>query len=224
MLVTCQGISLGGRASSPSEALDLTVAQGDVCTIVGPSGSGKTRLCQILSGVQQPARGVVTVDGCSTAEHAVEVRRRVTHVVPGAPLWTNRSTASNLEYVLRLCGLPLPSDDETIHALRLAEVPDPLFDTPAAALTHFQRFGVWLAIHRLRQTSLLLLDEPFLRLTAPEIESLARLIQESVSGGACAIITSGAADVPVAVAAHRYRIARDQLVPIKTPTSWLDAP
>ena len=84
-------------------------------------------------------------------------------MVPEAPLWPSRSTVSNLEYVLRLCGLPKPSGDEAIHALRLAEVPDRLFAVSTKALSHFHRFGVWLAIHRLRQTPVLLMDEPFLK-------------------------------------------------------------
>ena|SRR5687768_511532 len=222
MLVVCRGISLGGPGSSPTDALDLTVSPGEVCTIVGSSGSGKTRLCQLLSGVERPVHGVITVDGRDASDHPRGIRQRVTHVVPEAPLWPSRSTASNLEYVLRLCGLPRPSDDEAIHALRLAEVPDRLFGAPSKELRHFQRFGVWLAIHRLRQTPVLVMDDPFLKLTGAETERLARLIQETVESGGCAVITSGSADVPAAVAGHRYRIARGQLVSIKTPTSWLE--
>jgi ABC-type Fe3+/spermidine/putrescine transport system ATPase subunit len=62
MLVVCRGISLGGPGSSITDALDLTVSPGEVCTIVGSSGSGKTRLCQLLSGTEQPIRGEITVD------------------------------------------------------------------------------------------------------------------------------------------------------------------
>ena len=222
MLVVCREVSLGGPGSSTADALDLTVSAGEVCTIVGSSGSGKTRLCQLLGGTELPVRGVVTVDGRNAVDHPTEVRQRVTHVVPEAPLWSSRSTTSNLEYVLRLCGLSKPSDDETIHALRLAEVPDRLFGASTKALSHFQRFGVWLAIHRLRQTPVLLMDDPFLKLTGSETESLARLIQEAVEGGGCAVITSASADVPAPVANRRYRIARGQLVSIQTPTSWLD--
>lgn len=222
MLVVCRGISLGGPGTSITDALDLTVSPGEVCTIVGSSGSGKTRLCQLLSGTAQPVRGVITVDGRNAADRPSEIRQGVTHVVPEAPLWPSRSTLSNLEYVLRLCGLSKPSDDEAIHALRLAEVPDRLFGVSANALSHFQRFGVWLAIHRLRQTRVLVMDDPFLKLTGSETERLARLIQEAVDAGGCAVITSGSADVPADVANHRYRITGGQLVSIKTPTSWLD--
>jgi ABC-type transport system involved in cytochrome c biogenesis ATPase subunit len=66
------------------------------------------------------------------------------------------------------------------------------------------------------------MDEPFSKLTGLETETLARLIQETVNGGGCAVITSGTSDVPASVANHRYRIAGGQMVSIKTPTSWLD--
>ena len=222
MLVECRGLSLGGPESLLTDAVDLTVSPGEVCTIVGSSGSGKTQLCRLLSGTEQPVRGVITVDGRNSADHQREIRERVTHVVFDAPLWPVQSTTSNVEYVLRLCGLGRPSTHDVVEALRLAEVPDRLFSAPTKALSHFQRFGVWLAIHRLRHVPVLLMDDPFVKLTGWETESLARLVQEAVRGGGCAVITTGTADVPATVAGRRYRIAHGQLMPIQTPTSWID--
>src|SRR5688572_21398384 len=137
MLVVCRGISLGGTGSSITDALDLTVSPGEVCTIIGSSGSGKTRLCQLLSGTEQLVRGEITVEGRSVADHRDEIRRRVTYVVPEAPVWPGRTAASNVEYVLRLCGLPRHSDDEVVQALRLAEVPDRMMTASTKALSHF---------------------------------------------------------------------------------------
>ena len=217
MLVVCRDVSLGGAESSAGDTVNLTVSAGDVCTIVGSSGSGKTRLCQFLSATEPLVRGVITVDGCSVADGPRQIRQRVTNVVPEAPLWPDRSTRSNVEYVLRVCGLPKPSSESTIHALRLAEVPDRLFDAPVNELSHFHRFGVWMAIHRLRQARVLLMDDPFLRLTGWETECLARLIEEGLEGARCAVITSRSADLPAGVASRRYRITRGQLTKIETP-------
>jgi len=221
MLIECRGISLGNPGSYTTGAVDLTVSAGEVCTIVGSSGSGKTRLCDLLSGTERPVRGVISVDGLNAVDSPVQVSRRVTHVVPEAPLWPGRGAMSNIEYVLRLCGLPRPSDEEAILALRLAEVPDQLFESPTEELSRFHRYGVWLAIHRLRETRILVLDDPFLTLASWQTEALARLIHEAAEGGRCAVITSRSADVPPLAAGRMYRIARGQLMPIETPTSWM---
>jgi putative ABC transport system ATP-binding protein len=60
---------VGGGA--PIRALDgvsLTVEAGELVVIFGPSGSGKTTLLDIISGVRQPDRGRVIVNGRDLAD------------------------------------------------------------------------------------------------------------------------------------------------------------
>lgn len=43
--------------------IDLTVPDGQFLAIMGPSGSGKSTLLHVLSGMEPPTEGVVTLDG-----------------------------------------------------------------------------------------------------------------------------------------------------------------
>ncbi|MBR4778690.1 MAG: ABC transporter ATP-binding protein [Bacteroidaceae bacterium] len=43
--------------------IDLTVADGEVVSIVGPSGAGKTTLLQIIGTLDRPDMGTVVIDG-----------------------------------------------------------------------------------------------------------------------------------------------------------------
>lgn len=223
MLVECRGVAWGPERWPVTPGLDLTIEPGEVCTIVGPTGSGKTRLCRIACGAEPPVRGAIIVDGRDLTGKPREIRHRVTAVVPEAPLWPNRSPYSNLLFALRLYGVPKPADDRAVEALRLSEVPDRLFRAPSRTLSRFHRYGVWLAIHRLRGVRVLVMDEPFLRLGGLETDNLSRLIQEVVEEGGCALLTSNSADVPTAAARRRYRLTHGRLMPIETPTSWIEA-
>jgi NitT/TauT family transport system ATP-binding protein len=49
------------------EGLSLRVAAGEVLGLVGPSGCGKSTLLEIVSGLQAPTSGVVTVEGRAAA-------------------------------------------------------------------------------------------------------------------------------------------------------------
>jgi putative ABC transport system ATP-binding protein len=43
--------------------IDLTIGAGELVAIVGPSGSGKTTILNLVTGIDRPTAGTVTVDG-----------------------------------------------------------------------------------------------------------------------------------------------------------------
>jgi putative ABC transport system ATP-binding protein len=43
--------------------VDLTVEAGELVAVVGPSGSGKTTILNMITGIDRPTAGAVTVDG-----------------------------------------------------------------------------------------------------------------------------------------------------------------
>src|SRR5450755_1588160 len=62
--------SVTRRFSTPSggvhtalEDLDLVVAPGEFCAVVGPTGCGKSTTLTLISGLERPSRGAVTVEG-----------------------------------------------------------------------------------------------------------------------------------------------------------------
>ena len=53
-----------GRLDYPAlRGVDLTIGAGELVAVVGPSGSGKTTILNLVSGIDRPTAGTVTVDG-----------------------------------------------------------------------------------------------------------------------------------------------------------------
>ena len=53
-----------GRLDHPAlRGIDLTIGSGELVAIVGPSGSGKTTILNLVTGIDRPTAGTVTVDG-----------------------------------------------------------------------------------------------------------------------------------------------------------------
>lgn len=56
--------------------VDLSVAPGERLAVVGPSGAGKTTLGRLLTGIDPPRTGTVTIGGVSVADMHLDVLRQ----------------------------------------------------------------------------------------------------------------------------------------------------
>ncbi len=65
-MILLRGVSKtfeGKRKVTALEGIDLTVAKGEMASIVGPSGSGKSTMLNLIGGLDRPTRGEVELDG-----------------------------------------------------------------------------------------------------------------------------------------------------------------
>jgi putative ABC transport system ATP-binding protein len=69
-VISVKGVSKsfeGKRQVTALHAVDLSVARGEMVSIVGPSGSGKSTLLNLIGGLDRPSTGEIAVDGCAIA-------------------------------------------------------------------------------------------------------------------------------------------------------------
>lgn len=52
--------------------IDLSVSEGELCTVVGPSGCGKSTLLRMILGQESPDKGIITLDGHPVSHPNVE--------------------------------------------------------------------------------------------------------------------------------------------------------
>ena len=61
--LVAEGISKRYGSAEVLHPTDLTIASGELLTVLGPSGSGKTTLLQIICGLVEPSSGRLLIDG-----------------------------------------------------------------------------------------------------------------------------------------------------------------
>jgi putative spermidine/putrescine transport system ATP-binding protein len=179
-----RGITLTrpGTTHPVLHALDLQVAEGELCALLGPSGCGKTTTVHITAGLLAPDRGTVHLHGSDVTRTAPE--GRATAVVFQQPLLLpHLSALDNVAFPARMRG----------HSRRKAR---------AHARSHLEQLAIsHLAGHYPRQLSggqaqrvalaralaaaprALLLDEPFSALDPTlraEMRDLLRQIQREL--------------------------------------------
>src|SRR6266853_1552409 len=101
MIVTIQGVVKRFGAVTAVDAVDLTVADGELFTLLGPSGCGKTTLLRLLAGFYQPDSGTIRF-GDRVVNGLAPYERGIGMVFQNYALWPHMTVAENIGYGLRL--------------------------------------------------------------------------------------------------------------------------
>jgi ABC-type sugar transport system ATPase subunit len=95
------GLEIDGRVILDDVTLD--VPDGALMTIIGPSGSGKSSLLRLVSGLEAPTSGTVTIDG-EPVDRRSPWTNRVAMVFQDDALYEHMTVGSNLEFPWRVQG------------------------------------------------------------------------------------------------------------------------
>jgi NitT/TauT family transport system ATP-binding protein len=157
------GIELAGvaKAFGRVQALapvDLSVAPGEVVTILGPSGSGKTTLLRIVGGLDEPTAGAVTIGGASP--HDARRAKRIGFVPQSPALLPWRTVGANARLLLDVNRRRSTAGADTVGLLTEVGLAD-FVDAYPHELSGGMQQRVALVRAMALGAPLLLMDEPF---------------------------------------------------------------
>jgi len=170
--------------------LSLRIEPGQVAALVGPTGAGKTTIISLIPRFYDPTSGVVRIDGTDIRRFRMQsLRQQMSFVLQEtllfhAPVWSNiaygRPGASRAE-ILRAS--ELANAHEFIE--KMPEGYDTLIGERGVTLSGGQRQRIAIARAIIRDTPILILDEPSSGLDAASeklvFEALDRLMEGRTS-------------------------------------------
>ena len=87
------------------DALDLTIAPGEIFGLLGGNGAGKTTIIHLFMGFIRPTAGAAFVNGLEVHSRLEHVRRRVAYVPENVSLYPVLTGLENLAFFSQLAGL-----------------------------------------------------------------------------------------------------------------------
>ena len=151
------------------DALDLTVKNGDLVSLLGPSGCGKTTTLRLVSGFAVPDGGSISVAGqvVSSARGVVPPEKRdMSMIFQSYALWPHLTVAENVAYGLKLRRLPRAEIEARVGAMLDTMQLRRFEQRYPAELSGGQQQRVGLARALVVEPKILLLDEPLSNLDA----------------------------------------------------------
>ena len=186
--------------------INLTIEDGDFMTLLGPSGCGKTTTLRVVSGLEKPQNGTMTIDGveminADDAYYAEPSKRGLNLVFQSYALWPHMTVYNNIAFGLKIQKMSKAEIDRRVmDSLRMMRI-DMYKDRYPTELSGGQQQRVAVARALATEPALILADEPTGNLdskTGKEIMSL--FCQLNEAGKTIILITHSEA---VAQQAHR---------------------
>ncbi len=174
--------------------LDLTICAGETIAIVGPNGSGKSTLISLLPRFYDPDQGEILLDGVNLKDARLRDLREQMTIVSQETLLFDDTILENIRY-----GRLDASDTEVRDAARRAHVLTFTDSLPLGLLTPVgemgrqlsggQRQRIALARAILRDSRILILDEPTSAVDAQSEQLIHALLRDFVRGRTTILIT-----------------------------------
>jgi ABC-type bacteriocin/lantibiotic exporter with double-glycine peptidase domain len=183
--IALQNVSFAYAEDQPVlRDLTLDIPAGQVTAVVGPTGVGKSSLLRLLCRMIDPDDGVILIDGHRLDSFPlVDLRRQIGIV------WQEFSLMRGSVWENLTMGIHSPGRQRVEDAVRICQLEDFIqampvgYDTPVAewgaTLSGGQRQRIAIARALIRDTPVLLLDEPTSNMDAQTEELLLRALFES---------------------------------------------
>ena len=190
---------------------------GEVTGLIGPNGAGKTTLFNVITGIQEPTAGAVSLDGEDITRLAPHKRahRGVARTFQRLELFSSLSVRDNIRVAAELAMLTNVSStvDALIDRVGLSDVADRTagdLPTGSARLVEIARALA-------TKPRLLLLDEPASGLSDIESEHLGQLLRSLAADGLGVLLVEHDMDLVMRVCDHIFVLDLGVIIADGTP-------
>ena len=210
--ITDLEVAFGGITAV--KGISLSVAEGEIVTLIGANGAGKTTTLRTVSGLIRPRRGKVVLDGSDITRQSAQsrVKRGLVQVPEGRRVFPQMTVLENLELgaYLRKDAKGIASDLNDVFA-RFPRLQDRRKQNAGTLSGGEQQM---LAIGRalMGRPRVLLLDEPSMGLAPLLVQEIFSIISEINQAGTTVLLVEQNANMALQVAHRGYVLETGKIV------------
>ncbi|MBO4284218.1 MAG: ABC transporter ATP-binding protein [Clostridia bacterium] len=171
------------------DALNLTVEEGELFSLLGVNGAGKTTTVKMLSTLVKPTSGEATVLGYTLGRDDAKIKELVDISMQETAVARKLTVRENIELFARLAGQSKEETEETAKAVYRDFGLGKVANKKAAELSGGWQRKLSIALALVTKPKLLFLDEPTLGLDVIARRELWRVI-EGLKGKMTIILTT----------------------------------
>lgn len=127
MQITLQNISKQFNGKPVIHNISMVIRDHSFTTLLGPSGCGKTTLLRMISGLETPDKGEITLGNTCVFSDNRHIfvppeKRGLSYVFQDFALWPHMTVKENVSFGLKATGKTDQLEDDTEEALRAVKL------------------------------------------------------------------------------------------------------
>jgi ABC-2 type transport system ATP-binding protein len=180
-----------GGAVKAVDGVSFSVRRGEVVGLLGANGAGKTTTIKSICTLIRPTSGTIRVGGEDAVAHPRRALPRIAAVLEGnRNIYWQLSPRENMEFFAGIQGFARhdvrPQVDALLEVFRLQDKAD----TPVRMLSRGMQQKVAITCAMIKQTELLMLDEPTLGLDVKTNAELRTVLRQIAATGERTVMLS----------------------------------
>jgi len=189
-MIEIKGVSKKFKDKTIIHSLDLSIKKGEFYALIGPNGAGKSTLIKLLSGLLQPTKGEILLDGINIVENPKEAKALIGYIPDEPTVWDGMTGFEFMNFVGALYNIPANEREKDIKKLlkiyNITGTEHQLYQDYSRGVR--QKYSILAAL--LHNPSILLIDEPIVGLDPISIDITKNILDEFVrEGGTVLMVT-----------------------------------
>lgn len=189
-MIEIKGVSKKFKDKTIIHNLDLSIKKGEFYALIGPNGAGKSTLVKLLSGLLQPTKGEILLDGINIVENPKEAKALIGYIPDEPTVWDGMTGFEFMNFVGALYNIPASQREKDIKKLlkiyKLTGTEHQLYQDYSRGVR--QKYSILAAL--LHNPSVLLIDEPIVGLDPVSIDITKNILDNFVKEGGTVLMVT----------------------------------
>ncbi len=214
------------KARRVVEDVSLNVRRGEAVGLLGPNGAGKTTVFYMITGLVQPDKGVIDLDGYPVTGLPMYQRARlgIGYLPQEASIFRGLNVEDNIRAVLEVSEPDRRARESMLNSLLEEFDIARLRKAPSIALSGGERRRCEIARALAGKPSFMLLDEPFAGIDPIAVGDIQDLVRHLKSRGIGVLITDHNVRETLGLIDRAYIIHSGQVLTEGPPEAIIDHP
>lgn len=189
-MIEIKGVSKKFQDKTVIHNLNLSIKKGEFYALIGPNGAGKSTLIKLLSGLLQPTKGEILLDGINIVDNPKEAKALIGYIPDEPTIWDGMTGFEFLNFVGSLYNIPAQERKKDIQKLlkiySLEGTEHQLYQDYSRGFR--QKYSILAAL--LHSPKILLIDEPIVGLDPISIDITKNTLDIFVKDGGTVLMVT----------------------------------